>query len=544
MKTNLTIVVFFVMLSGFYVIAEADTYWVSPTGIASWSDCKSITPLDGTLACSMATANSNAAAGDTVYLRGGTYSTGLSPANSGTSTNRILFKAYNGEIPKISGENNAINVQGKSYITIDGITTDGNKVFANMISANHVWLLNCILINSTDMGGWPTGIKMYNNSQYNKIVNCIIGHVGYATATPDDIGGVITMGDWGNPNDNTSYNLLENNIIYHGGHHLIDLCSKNNIIRNNTFHNENWMTMPGSPNLFGNRGIIIEDDYLDATWNVIEGNRFAFMGEAPDDGAQSGMSIRNKNTIIRNNMFFFNSATGLNMYTDGSGTYEARYEYIYNNVIYKNGSVATDYRYKFGMLFDNVFGNNPPIPITNNSIKNNLFYQNTGGDIYFYYTNPALQTILGNYYATASYNSNPLAAISGNTVSTANPMFVNINFPENIENINNFDFHLQSTSPAINSGVFLTTTTSVGTGSVIQVADAGYFIDGFGITNGDVIQLQGQSQTATITAINYTTNTITVDRKFNMDFRAGSKLGLFGHCSGYWCIRIQFCYLN
>jgi hypothetical protein len=180
------------------------------------------------------------------------------------------------------------------------------------------------------------------------------------------------------------------------------------------------------------------------------------------------------------------------------------------------------------MLFDNVFGNNPPIPITNNSIKNNLFYQNTGGDIYFYYTNPALQTLLGNYYATASYNSNPLAAIPGNTVSTANPMFVNINFPKHIENINNFDFHLQSTSPAINSGVFLTTTTSMGTGSVIQVTDAGYFIDGFGITNGDVIQLQGQSQTATINSINYTTNTITVDGSLTWTSGLGVSLAYSG----------------
>jgi hypothetical protein len=107
-------------------------------------------------------------------------------------------------------------------------------------------------------------------------------------------------------------------------------------------------------------------------------------------------------------------------------------------------------------------------------------------------------------------------------------MFVNINFPENIENINNFDFHLQSTSPAINSGVFLTTTTSVGTGSVIQVTDAGYFIDGFGITNGDVIQLQGQSQTATITAINYTTNTITVDRSLTWTSGLGISLAYSG----------------
>jgi len=57
MKTNLIMVTFFVMLSGFSVIANADIYWVSPTGTATWAKCKSKTPLSGTSACSIGTAN-------------------------------------------------------------------------------------------------------------------------------------------------------------------------------------------------------------------------------------------------------------------------------------------------------------------------------------------------------------------------------------------------------------------------------------------------------------------------------------------------------
>ncbi|MBE3142814.1 MAG: PKD domain-containing protein, partial [Planctomycetes bacterium] len=44
-------------------------YWVSPNGAATWANAKSKTPLSGTACCSMSTANANASAGDTVYLR-------------------------------------------------------------------------------------------------------------------------------------------------------------------------------------------------------------------------------------------------------------------------------------------------------------------------------------------------------------------------------------------------------------------------------------------------------------------------------------------
>ena len=74
------------------------------------------------------------------------------------------------------------------------------------------------------------------------------------------------------------------------------------------------------------------------------------------------------------------------------------------------------------------------------------------------------------------------------------------------------DFHLQSSSPCIDAGTFPTTITSAGSGTQIPVADAKIFVDGFGIADGDSIQLQGQTQVARITSINYTTNVLTVDQ--------------------------------
>lgn len=90
------------------------TYWVTPTGTASWANSRSQLPLIGSAGCSMATANAYAASGDTVFLRGGTYGTGISPTNNGTVSDRILFKGYTGETATISCNATAINAQGKN----------------------------------------------------------------------------------------------------------------------------------------------------------------------------------------------------------------------------------------------------------------------------------------------------------------------------------------------------------------------------------------------------------------------------------------------
>jgi hypothetical protein len=509
-------------------------YWVVPAGTASWANCRSQSPLAGAAGCSMATANANAAGGDTVYLRGGTYGTGIAPVKNGTSSARILFKGYTGETPTISCNATAISANGKSYQTFEGLTATGNKVFADLRNANNIWLLNSTLINSSDStGGWPVGVLMYTNSRYNRVINCIIGNSGYMTYN-NDIGGLINIGSWSDSTDSSGFNLLDGNTFYHGGHHIMEIASKYNIIRNNTFHNEDWTACPrpSMGNLCGNRDIIIEDDYDDDYYNVLEGNRIAFSGASIDDATgASGLSVRGPHTMVRNNTVYCNAGPGVSFYADASGSYDPRYEHVFHNTFYKNGISLlsqSDFRYTFGLLFDDVAGNNPAIPIVNAAIKNNLFYQNTGGDMYFYYTSAASQTVLGNYYASASNNSTPMAALAGNTVSTANPLFADIGAQANVSAIMNFDFHLQLASPAIDKGVFLTTATAAGSGTIVAVADAGYFTDGYGITDGDLIQLQGQTETARIVKVDFGANTITVDKTLSWTSGQGIALAYYG----------------
>jgi len=114
--------------------ASAAEYYVSPTG----SDSNA-----GTQASPFATvqkANNSAAAGDTIWMRGGTYSTTgqITLSKSGTSdTNRTKIWAYAGEVPIIdfsnyslasSGSDNpAITVTG-SWMHLKGLEIANGKV--------------------------------------------------------------------------------------------------------------------------------------------------------------------------------------------------------------------------------------------------------------------------------------------------------------------------------------------------------------------------------------------------------------------------------
>src|SRR5271157_3362225 len=89
-------------------------HWASPTGTAAYASCVGASPLSGTAACSLSTVGSNAVAGDTVNIRGGTYTSGgdgFTITHSGTcpstclggvGATRIVFQAYNGEVPIIT----------------------------------------------------------------------------------------------------------------------------------------------------------------------------------------------------------------------------------------------------------------------------------------------------------------------------------------------------------------------------------------------------------------------------------------------------------
>ena len=111
-----------------------------------------------------------------------------------------------------------------------------------------------------------------------------------------------------------------------------------------------------------------------------------------------------------------------------------------------------------------------------------------------------------------------------NLQSSADPLFADLGAAFTVDNLKRLDFRLQAGSPAIDRGVFLTTATAGGSGTVVAVADPHYFIDGFGIVLGDEIQLEGQTASARIVSVDYAAKTLTLDQP--LTFTAGQGVAL------------------
>jgi len=208
---------------------------------------------------------------------------------------------------------------------------------------------------------------------------------------------------------------------------------------------------------------------------------------------------------VRRNCYFNNIRAGLSMSVTSSYLQDIIDNRVYHNSFFNNGHNPydpTDHM-SSGIGFGIYSG---PLVITGNALKNNVLY---GHRIPFgeYNINTAdrrgiiaLQTFAGNWDGDTRGDPRFVAANpDGN-----NPMDTSLP-----------DLRLQPASPCIDSGTYLTTVLSAsGSGAVLQVVDAGYFMDGWGIrgVTGDEIQLYGATQRARVTAVDYQTNTLTLDR--------------------------------
>ncbi len=107
----------------------------------------------------------------------------------------------------------------------------------------------------------------------------------------------------------------------------------------------------------------------------------------------------------------------------------------------------------------------------------------------------------------------------------------NLARPPAFVDANGENFRLMEQSPLIDAGAFLTTTVGTGERSpAMRVRDAGYFYDGFGIEGevGDLIQLQGQTETARIKKIDLATGNLTLDRPLSWKDGQGVALAYAG----------------
>jgi hypothetical protein len=461
------------------------TYYASPDG----SDSNDGLSLDSTLK-TITLANTLVAPGDTVFIRAGVYTgQSIAPSKSGTKDNRIVYQNYNSEKVRISNSSTGILLAGRSFITIHGIEVFYCKKYVIMSNAHYNHIAYCVIDSAKNNTSF-TGIQVGGpNASYNWIHHCSISRYG---GTTNENGDMLSLeGRVPNPGY-VHHNLIEDNHIFQGRHNLIATSGQYNIIRNNYFHSEEW----DEGGKYGGRLAEIKGTMETSNWNLLEGNRFGFSGEGDARAVTPGVKLVSPDNIFRFNVVYACKGPGVQIpQSSGDGPYGSDNNYIFHNVFYHNG---LDPDGPYGLWFRNG-------KVNTAVVKNNTFYDNPT-----HIGSPGSNTIENNWL-----KGNPKFVNAA--VDLLDP--ANANYP---------DFHLQETSDCIDAGAYLTKTVTAGSGTEIAVEDAHYFIDGWGIVEGDLIQLEGQTVTARITSVDYNNNTLTVDKSLTWTNGLGLSLTYVG----------------
>jgi hypothetical protein len=269
-----------------------------------------------------------------------------------------------------------------------------------------------------------------------------------------------------------------------------------------------------------------------SSYNLVENNTIIFVG-IPLTSGNSEQVVTQLNSvkcnIIRKNIS--NNVKGTNAIYNNWNTMNNEYNLWYNNTFYKinnftplygvwNIEADSGYFTRYNQFVNNIVhtsrykgfmsgdeGNTSYI--VSNQFRSNIMY-NVGGVKIDKFTE-SLDFVQGESKYPDEFSG---------TITTA-PRFTNAT---------NGDFSLQSDSPAIDKGAWLTTiTSSSGSGTSFTVSNPYFFYDGWGIPNefGDVIKTEN-GQTATIISVNHSLKRIKVNKAISWKKNEGIALNYQG----------------
>ena len=465
-------------------------------------------------------ANSTLRAGDTVYIKAGTYPEQINPVNNGSAGSYITYENYSNDEVIISGIQYAIYIEGtadarRQYIKVKGIKVlKVSRRWFYLLFCDYVTLENCIFDQAL------TTMKYYMSSlgeaDYCQFINCSWD----ASDIPTD--------------SDTQHDMLG---IYQVRHTLWKDCTFGAVSHTGLFSGMNTEDAAYNAVIdctFDNKwrhGLapLARAGYNPPKWWVVEGCRFIGIGKEGsscpwfNDRPRMVHSIEHggSNFIIRENIFY-DCNSGIDFHAKNGSVNDNR---IYHNTTYNpiiwNTSAGGGYGTigeitSFSALTGNKYFNNiiwesestyqlkvyeydNGLAPSHNFIENNSFGKSSGEHTtsYVKWTSSKTGTV-------ESMNANS-TQWSGNI--TANPRFID---PANQ------DFNLQSGSPCIDAARHLTLTKAPGFKSIVLVVDdASFFFSGPGSpwnlanTTSDTLYIEDTGEVK-IFSINYNTNTITL----------------------------------
>ena len=529
------------------------TYYVSTVGNNSSNGTSTSTPFKNIqYACSVAVA------GDTIKVMPGTYqeriwigtdqwsradnSAQANACKNGTAGNPITLEAYDiNNKPKITWPfKNAVTdqlfrVQDRSYWTIKGLKFDGfwgagiilvaqTASVSNLrFEENEIWNQQ----NELERMGHPQGVFGFfigvDNLNYS-ITDCYVLNNWMENISP---GVYSSYDECFRVNGNAERILVEGNTIKNGMAIAFNCLGaigtttglwgqpRKIIYRNNTVdgvRNANY----GSAT-----GFYADRPHSDIIWegNTALGCKGSFyFGYEP--GWTNGTTY-SKRLILRNN--YANGRSGISMGAMYAGDTGDQHEdpWLIISDIYAshNTFVSTgDYTVGWGLskrthFKNNVVANPGGSDIMLTAMDAVIDGWEADGNVYDR-TSGRWEFGQLNYYSTfASYQSGSGQDANGFAGQA----------------LLNADKTLKQGSTGFGQIVPLTTTTSAKTNSTsLVVADAGYFTDGYGLIPGDRILIDGTID-RTVTAVNYDTNTITLNS--SATWNSGVSVGYYNAAS-------------
>lgn len=520
---------------------QPGVYYVSPDGFDS---------NPGTLSQPWRTiqrAAGQLAPGETVFIRDGTYSEQITPEQSGTAGQPIVYAAYAGETPVIDGNNEVyrlIEIIGKRHLVFDGLRLQNPfDEWAHVENSDHITFRNMVFTN-TDLRDRNFQGILFRYSSYNRVVNSLLENWGAYYPNGDQSGNHIRIfGDF----EAGGYNLIEGNIFIRGAQGCVMVNAPYNIIRDNVFDNE-WQKGVYIGYFEGTIGGEVPGTVFPAVHNLVENNRFVRHGPSRYQHGGRAYEESSVGTIFRRNTLQNADYLGAEIVAFGTYAFQSSRNHWYNNVIANNGSAG------FECLSTGIMGTSEPgTQFYGNVFKNNILYDNdltcdkkphlVGLRLNPDNANPpgVSPPLFGMIFAGNLFENVRAEACSrrlqqdGNGygdcylyiagINEADAAWFEARYPQNFwgnvegaprfvqydPSANEFDFHLRPDSPAIDAGVDLTFAVSAGSGTVISVDDAWYFHDGYGgMIAPDSIRVGDEM--ASIAHVDYEANRITVDR--------------------------------
>ncbi len=373
-------------------------------------------------------------AGDTVYVREGTYGNFTIYNKHGKAGSWITIQPYNNEEVIIDSYKNnyangvqVISLNDCSYIELNGLEVRES----NPLLDSNVW--EDYAMNGKAIS--HDGIKMNNTNHHIRIINCTIHHLG-ANATG--------MSQYGHHCE------FINNHCYDVGKckrgYGLYWAGDDNIVRGNIFHDcygRGINTYSAHSGHYPDRNLIEQNIcYNNGRSDYGKGwSGFPANGQSRGPGIMVGAVGKCYDNIIRNNICYGNIESGIVVYSNANRTV------VENNTCYNNTM--------YGVLLWRC---------ANVKIRNNISYQNSRGD-----------------YSEGTDVTNPTRS---NNLFGVDPKFVDLP---------NRNFHLQPASPAIDTGLDTNVTLNDyegnprpidGNGDGVKTCDIGayeYFVD---LSNG------------------------------------------------------------